>query len=146
MKDCAALQRPRQRRLFSISVATILCAGLTWTASSADPKTPVDSDHAAKMAKGLDLFKKHVRPVLVQRCVRCHGGKEVESQFDLTEREGLLRGGKAGPAILVGKSKESLLYQLITHAREPHMPFESKKLPDDTIASIAAWIDNGAPY
>src|SRR2546423_15692834 len=37
------------------------------------PKLP--ADHAALMAKGLDLFKKHVKPLLVENCVRCHGGR-----------------------------------------------------------------------
>ena len=45
-----------------------------------------------------------------------------------------------------GNAKESLLYKLVSHAREPHMPFQGKKLPDETILHIAAWIDNGAPY
>ena len=40
---------------------------------------------------------------------------------------------------------ESQLYALITHAEEPHMPQKAPKLPDETIAQIARWIDLGAP-
>ncbi len=98
------------------------------------------------MTRGLEVFKKQVQPILVKSCVRCHGGKKTEGELDLTEREGLLRGGGRGPAILVGNAKDSLLYKLITHARDPHMPRSSPKLSDEVIAQIGLWIDLGAPY
>jgi hypothetical protein len=108
---------------------------------------PVDPDHAARMAKGLDLFKKHVKTLLQEKCLRCHGGREkLESGLDLSDRSLLLKGGDSGPAILVGKARDSLLYKLITHQREPHMPHEAKKLPPDAVAQLAEWIDLGAPY
>jgi hypothetical protein len=116
------------------------CAQGTAAADTLDP------DHAAKMTKGLELFKKLVRPVLVQRCLRCHGGKSTESEFDLSDRAKLLRGGSAGPAVVPGNARDSLLYKVITHAKEPHMPYNAAKLPDEGIANIAAWIDCGAPY
>jgi cytochrome c553 len=106
----------------------------------------VGADHAAKMARGLEVFKKHVRPILVKSCVRCHGGKKTEGELDLTEREGLLHGGGRGPAILAGNAKDSLLYRLLTHARDPHMPRAGGKLSDEAVAQIALWIDLGAPY
>jgi mono/diheme cytochrome c family protein len=131
-------------------IAALAFTGVMRAAPPAEaPKatvSPSDRDHAAKMAKGLDLFKAQVRPVMIQRCVRCHGGKSTESEFDLTDREGLLRGGRSGAAIVAGNSRESLLYKLITHAREPYMPHSAPKLSDNAIVAIAAWIDFGAPY
>jgi hypothetical protein len=126
------------------------CLFVAWfflIAPLAAQEAKLDPDHAAKMAKGLELFKKQVRPVLEAKCLRCHGGgKMVESDLDLADREGLLKGGQAGPAIVVGKSKESLLLRLINHAREPHMPRGGDKLPVATIHAFAEWIDLGAPY
>jgi mono/diheme cytochrome c family protein len=128
----------------------MMCAGWTANITRADskpkPPGPIDSDHPAKMARGLEIFKKQIQPVLTKRCVRCHGSEKTESELDLTDREGLLRGGNRGPAVIVGNAKESLLYQLITHGKDPHMPRNGRKLPEDTIAQIAAWIDTGAPY
>src|SRR5262249_7357375 len=106
----------------------------------------VDKDHAAKMARGLTLFKKHVRPVLMARCVKCHGGEAIESEFDLTDRDKLLRGGASGKVVEPGQAKSGRLYERITHARKPGMPFKEEKLADETIAGIAEWIDLGAPY
>jgi hypothetical protein len=107
---------------------------------------PVGADHAEKMVKGLDIFKKHVRPIFEAKCLRCHGGKKIESDFDLSDRDGLLKGGQIGNSVVPGKSKESQLVKLITHAKEPHMPSGGDKLPDSAIAKIIEWIDLGAPY
>src|SRR5262245_37895922 len=95
-----------------------------------------DKDHAAKMAQGLVLFKKHVRSVLVAHCVKRHGGEAVESEFDLTDRDKLLRGGSSGKVAEPGKAKSGRMYERITHARKPGMPFKGEKLADETIARI----------
>ena len=126
-------------------LAALLVGAAAFAQAPADK--PVDPDHAAKMAKGLDLFKQHVRPMLVTQCVKCHGGRDVlDGDLDLADRAGLLKGGASGPAVLVGKARDSLLYKLITHQREPHMPQNRAKLADPIIAHVAAWIDLGAPY
>jgi mono/diheme cytochrome c family protein len=109
-------------------------------------KADVDPDHAAKMAKGLVLFKQHVKPILEQRCVRCHGGKAVESDLDLSDRDSLLKGGQHGPVVLPGKGQESTLVKLIAHQREPHMPKVGDKLTEAQVSHIRTWIDLGAPY
>jgi mono/diheme cytochrome c family protein len=104
------------------------------------------SDHAQKMARGLELFRKEVRPLLQQHCVRCHGGEKTRNDFDLATREGLLRGGKDGEAIKAFDASRSRLVKLIRHEEEPEMPDQKPKLPEADIAKIAAWIDLGAPY
>ncbi len=124
----------------------LLLAGLLATVHADTKSAPVDKDHAARMAQGVQLFKDKVRPVLMSKCLRCHGGKKIESEFDLHDRELLLKGGMGGPAVLPGKSKESLLYKVVAHLKEPHMPEGGDKLPDATVAAIAQWIDLGAPY
>ncbi len=106
----------------------------------------VDPKHAQKMAKGLELFRKHIRSILVKRCLVCHGGEDIQGELDLSTRKNLLKGGSEGPAIKLGSAKQSRLYHLITHREQPHMPYEEKKLSTKEIELIAAWIDVGAPY
>jgi len=115
-------------------------------AQAAEPKPEFDPAHVEKMQEGLKLFKATVRGVLIEACVDCHGGAEVESQFDLATRKGLLRGGAEGPAIVAGKSADSHLLRLIQHKEKPEMPEGGDKLSNETIAAIAQWIDLGAPY
>ncbi len=106
----------------------------------------IDADHAAKMTRGLELFKSKVGPLLVAQCLKCHGGETIESEFSLADRDALLKGGAAGTAIKPGDSHGSRMYKLLTHAAEPHMPDKAPRLSDENIQSIADWIDSGAPY
>src|SRR4029077_11870250 len=87
-------------------------------AASLNAQTPppqVPPEHAAQMAQGLDLFRQHVKPLLAERCLKCHGGAKIKGDFDLNTREGLLKGGSDGPAIIPGKSKQSRLVKLVRH-------------------------------
>ncbi len=129
-------------RLLSFAIV----AAATASTASVLAADSLDADHAAKMTKGVQLFTDHVRPVLLAKCFKCHGGETVESSFDITDRDRLLKGGDDGVAVLPGKSRASLLYRLVSHQKKPHMPYEQDKLPDAAIEQIGQWIDLGAPY
>jgi hypothetical protein len=137
------MPRPSPRLL---PVLGLVVVALVARGGRSQPAAKVDPDHAAKMAKGTALFQSAVRGVLAAKCLKCHSGDRVEGEFDLGTRESLLKGGPGGPAVVPGDHKKSLLYQLVTHQRQPHMPHERAKLPDAEIARIAEWIDLGAPY
>src|SRR5205085_12119981 len=68
--------------------------------------------------------------ILQTPCVSCHGGPEPVRNLDLSTREGALRGGGRGPAIVPGDVLESILYRTITHQHDLKMPFNKPKLPD----------------
>lgn len=104
------------------------------------------SDHARRMERGMRLFDGEVASILKQNCLKCHGGEKVKSDFDLGTRDDLLRGGSHGAAVVPFDSKSSLLMAMIRHEKESNMPDGSPKLPENVIARIAAWIDDGAPY
>jgi hypothetical protein len=146
------LMKPASKSDFVVSITTVAIVGMilfshAFVAPNAiRAAEPLDIEHADKMAKGLELFKDHVRPVLIERCFKCHGGESVESGFDMTDRGGLLKGGDSGAVVLAHRSGESLLCKLIAHDKKPYMPHEADKLPAAAIEQIAAWIDLGAPY
>ena len=104
------------------------------------------ADHAERVKAGTALFRTSVRKILVERCLSCHGGDSLEGEFSLATRAGLLQGGEKGVAIVPGKSAESRLYRLITHAEKPFMPHDEEQMPAAEIAAIAKWIDLEAPY
>jgi len=97
------------------------------------------------VARGENLFQE-VKGILVENCVKCHGGEKTKGEFDLTSREGLLHPGSEGTNVVPGKVGESRLIKLIQHVDEPHMPQKGAKLSDEQIGKIAKWIDAGAPY
>jgi hypothetical protein len=86
------------------------------------------------------------RTILETKCLECHGGKTHRAELDLSTRESLLKGGESGPAIVAGKSGESLLYKKVTHADEPGMPYKRDRLSASEITDLAKWIDAGATY
>ncbi|HUR46622.1 MAG TPA: DUF1549 domain-containing protein [Candidatus Saccharimonadales bacterium] len=110
------------------------------------PTTTLPPDHAQRFARGLQIFQTDVRGLLVENCLKCHGGEKTKGEFDLATREGLLKGGADGLDVKLYDAKGSRLYELITHAKEPHMPSKGDKLSNAAIERVAAWIDNGAPY
>src|SRR2546423_11643108 len=87
-----------------------------------------------------------VKGILVENCVKCHGGEKTKGEFDLTSREGLLHPGSEGANVVPGKAGESRLMRLVRHIDEPHMPQKGEKLSELQIEKIARWIDAGAAY
>ncbi len=55
----------------------------------------------ATMATGTDhddFFEREVRPILVEKCLSCHGANKQEGKLRLDSRDAVLRGGEGGPA------------------------------------------------
>jgi hypothetical protein len=98
--------------------------------------------------EGSELFEKAVRPVLVERCFRCHGGevKAPKGGLSLATPEGILRGGDSGPAVVPGDPEKSLLVRAIRHDDgAPRMPPKGARLTPNEVAAFEAWIRRGAP-
>jgi hypothetical protein len=96
---------------------------------------------------GTTFFDQKVRPVLVRHCYRCHShaAKKMRGGLALDSRSGWQTGGDSGPAVVPGKSDESLLVKAVRHADPaPKMPPKGK-LSDDEIALLVEWIQRGAP-
>src|SRR5262245_28411719 len=121
-------------------VRALALLGLVLAAGGSSWSSEVPADHARRMQEGLALFKEHVRPALIQHCLDCHGGQKTKGSLDLSDRKPLIDSG------VIEGGRESLLYSLITHEEEPHMPQKAPRLPDATIERIARWIELGAPY
>jgi hypothetical protein len=96
---------------------------------------------------GQRFFREKIEPVLVAHCYECHSRKaqELQASLRLDARETLLRGGDSGPAVIAGKSADSLLIQAIRHQGGLEMPPEKPQLPEQVIADFARWVDMGAP-
>jgi len=91
-------------------------------------------------------YNEQIKPIFEKTCLPCHGPQTKSGGLDLSRSDGLLKGGEHGPAIVAGDPKASLLYKLVSHDAEPHMPYKSARLPQETIDLIAAWIKAGAPF
>jgi hypothetical protein len=94
--------------------------------------------------KSIEFFEKQVRPVLVSRCVSCHGPTQQFSSLRVDSRDALLKGGNRGPAIVPGDAALSLLAKAIRHDGIK-MPVGGKLAASD-IDALERWINLGAPW
>ena len=90
-------------------------------------------------------FENDVRPLLLERCVKCHGAKKSESGLRLDTRAMLLKGGDSGPAIMPGDPEAGLLIKAIRHTGDLKMPPDNR-LAQHEIDAIAMWIKDGAAW
>jgi len=101
--------------------------------------------HSAEGGSKVD-FTRDVFPILKAKCLKCHGPKRQRSEFRLDTRAAVLEGGDSGePGVVPGKSAKSAVYQrLVTDNREARMPPTGDPLDATTVATLRAWIDQGA--
>ena len=95
----------------------------------------------------LEFFEKKVRPVLVERCYECHSAAAKKNKGGLTldTREGLLKGGDTGPALVAGDPEKSRLIEAVRYKnRDLQMPPKSP-LSSEQVRDLEQWVKLGAP-
>ena len=92
-------------------------------------------------------FDAQIKPILQARCLNCHAKGKYKGGLSLETREATLKGGESGPAVVVGKSGESLLVELVA-GLEPdrRMPDKGDPLTKEQVGLIRAWVDQGLPW
>ncbi len=131
--------QPSRRLLLPACVTALWLLGAAALAAAPAPKlTPQQTD----------FFEKKIRPVLVKDCYKCHSaeGGRVKGGLRVDTRDGLLKGGDSGPAIVPGNPDSSPLIRAVRYRdRNLQMPPDDKKLPAAQIADLEAWVRMGAP-
>src|SRR5262245_42151702 len=125
---------PRWRPFLPTALAALMTAALPLASPAMADGAPPDQ---------LEFFEKHIRPILVDKCVKCHGGEKTKGGLKLTSRAAVLEGGKTGPAAVAGKPDESLLIRAVRHLDLNMPPSPAKKLKDTEIAALARWVEVG---
>jgi hypothetical protein len=98
-------------------------------------------------AAGKVDFYAEVRPILAVHCHKCHSADAAKGGLRLDTRDHALQGGDTGPAILPGKSGESLLLRLVSSkVKKERMPSKAEPLPAGEIETLRRWIDQGAAW
>src|SRR5437867_4858149 len=96
----------------------------------------------------IEFYEKQVQPILTENCHKCHSHQadKIKGSFVLDSREGLLKGGETGPAIVPGEPEKSLLIKAVRHTDEDLQMPPKKTLPVEQINILVEWIKIGAPY
>jgi cytochrome c5 len=101
---------------------------------------------AGEMARAQEHpdFRRHVKPILEERCIHCHSGGGMAGMLDLSTRASAFR----DPRIIVpGKASASaLIVALTTGNHALSMPAVGTAPPPGEIRVLEAWIDQGAHW
>ena len=102
--------------------------------------------HLRAEDRSLEFFEEKIRPLLAERCYSCHSAdaEELEAGLYLDRREGLVKGGDSGAAIVPGSPDTSLLIRAVRY-EENEMP-PDRKLSDEEINALEKWVEMGAPW
>ncbi len=121
-------------RTFALPLVLVVMSIFTAQASAENKFSP---EH-------IEFFEKSVRPVLMKRCVECHGPEKQESGLRLDARSAVVKGGDSGAAVVAGKPDESELIQAIRYETYEMPP--SGQMPAEEIAAIEKWVKLGLPW
>jgi len=107
---------------------------------------PANATGAAENAAEAErFFESRVRPMLVQRCIACHGPEKQEAGLRLDSRAGLLKGSETETVVVPGEPDKSKLIAAIRYDGDIQMPPEGK-LPEGELATLVAWVRMGVPW
>lgn len=128
------MPRPGVRWLYVVCICTVLLATGTRVCEARDVTAQVT------------FFESRIRPILVERCYKCHSAETEKPKggLKLDTRDAIRKGGLSGPAVVPGNADESLLIQAIEHAGDVAKMPPKSKLPDEVIADFRTWIKAGA--
>src|SRR5262245_30251681 len=71
-------------------------------------------------------FARDVKPILTKHCVSCHGPEKRRASLRLDSARTLRAGGNSGPAVVPGKSGESLLVKAVVGGHDDIKPMPPK--------------------
>ena len=107
------------------------------------------ASEAARSAAQEPVSQLDVVPIMLLRCTVCHGLRQQEGGLDLRSKASMLKGGKSGPAIVLGKPDESLLIRKVRAGEMPPkrrmLEADVKPITDAETDEVARWIAQGAP-
>jgi len=98
-------------------------------------------------------YRNDVRPLLEQKCFRCHtppdGEGYLKTGLNMQTYESLMAGTYYGEVIIPGDSKRSILNKLVEGraGRAMQMPHDSDRpLTDAEIRILRLWVEQGAEF
>jgi hypothetical protein len=115
-----------------------------WIESGAKPGSEESAGSASVEVNQHDVY-----PILLRRCVVCHGRDVHENGLDLRTRASMLKGGKSGPALVASHPEKSLILEKIhTGAMPPRrrvIEVSIKPIEPAEEDVLTRWIAQGAP-
>jgi Protein of unknown function (DUF1553)/Protein of unknown function (DUF1549)/Planctomycete cytochrome C len=96
---------------------------------------------------GVEFFETKIRPVLADKCYRCHSAEseKIKAHLYLDSRDGMLSGGDSGPAMVPGEPDKSRIIEALRWRNEDMQMPPKEQLPEAVVQDFAVWVKMGAP-
>jgi hypothetical protein len=146
--SCANRHRSPTIIILWMKYACFLCIAI-FTIQACETKKTISENNSDSVD-----FNLHIRPILSDRCFKCHGpdAAQRKANLRLDTPEGAFAGLKDNPsqhAIVPGDPQQSFVYLRISSADTSEVmppPSSNLKLTTDEVATIKKWIQQGAKY
>ena len=97
---------------------------------------PLPAGRQPPPAKAIELFEKKVRPILVEKCQKCHGSRAAKRGTAARLARGGVQRGRDGPVIVAGHPEKSELVRAINYEADGFQMPPTGKLDADSIAVV----------
>jgi hypothetical protein len=143
---------PRWEFAVCVGVCSIALAGSALPQAARSAASPAAASPAAAVPQTLtkdqvDFFEGKIRPILAERCYKCHSPSSGTSRsaLELDWKGGWERGGSYGPAIVPGNPEKSLLISAVRYTDDSLQMPPDGKLSASQVNDLVAWVRMGAP-
>ena len=101
----------------------------------------------AASSSELNFFESKVRPILARHCYECHSAeaKKLRANLYLDSKQGWVRGGDSGMAIVPGDVENSLLIHAVRYTDADLSMPPRGRLTEAEVADLERWVELGAP-
>jgi hypothetical protein len=89
-------------------------------------------------------YQRDIHAIFAAHCLVCHNSEKRSGGLSLGTYDGIVAGGRTGAAIAPGNSGQSLLVRRVLGETLPAMPLGGDPLSSAEVATLRAWIDEGA--
>ena len=118
--------------------ASLLLVGAFVVAGTGNAEDKAKAEEKQKVT-----FEDHVLPIFRAKCGTCHNASDRRGGLAVDDYATLMEGGASGDVVFGGDLESSYLWMLVNHESEPKMPPNAPKLPNEELAVIKAWIEQG---
>ncbi len=96
--------------------------------------------------EGIEFFERKVRPILVEKCQKCHGSERQKGGLRLDSSQAAFKGGETGPVIVAGHPEQSELVKAVNYEADGFQMPPTGKLDADSIGVLTDWVRRGSPW
>ena len=109
--------------------------------------TTADTTKIKVLDSTASIYEKAVQPILLDKCVGCHGPKKVKGNLLLDSKEHILKGGKHGSVLDLSGTSSIIERIHLPLNEEKHMPPDGKpQLTPAELKILNDWISAGGDF